>query len=421
MEKRELERDKNYVLVEYAFDEDEIKKAEERAVRRLNRIVEVPGFRKGRVPKGVLKMRLGKDFDYYVLEELEREIFQMERRENLLLKPLIVDEKLEDGKAIVRIEYHHEPDVELPNPEDAVLRIAKKEPVLEKYVDKRLRDLREEHALVEPKDEPAQVGDLVRVRMKVTTKDGKVLRDEEYEYVLVEGDKRPFVQELIGKKAGDVVEFDREYEGKTFHYEIEVLQVYSRTLMELDDEFARTVSGEFDTLEKLKSALMEEGEKIYEVERKNALRNQALAWLAENSELIISEKTIERLVESAIEKIKEDGKYEEYLEKFESEENLRDTLKSHYIEDLKGEYSVKGYAKKNDIQVGEEEVMEEAEALSQLWGISPQRAKALVKNDPELRYEIEWTLLKNKVADDIISKAKIEEFEPEEGEDEKDE
>ena len=418
MERRELERDKNYVVVEYEFSKDEIAKAEERAYRYLNRRLDIPGFRRGRIPKSVLKMRLGKTYYEYVLDELAEDAFRSEELVKIsLLLPEILERKVEGEKALLKIEYHLEPEVKLPEMEGIVLEKVEKDRIVQKYVDERLEDLRQEHALVEPKEGKAEYGDMVRVRMVVTT-DGKTIRDEEYEYVLVEGDDRPFVTDIVGKERGDVVEFDREYKGRTYHYRMEILEVFSRTLMELDDEFARTVSGEFETLDQLKNHLFQEGEKLYDMNVEKSLRDQALNWLMENSELIISTKTLDRMVETAIEKLKEDGKYDSYVEEYGGEEKLLESLREYYKNKLLEEYAIKVYAERNGIEVTDEDLEKEAESIAQLWGISVPRAKTLVKNNEKIREEVEWTLLKNKVADSIISKAEIKEVKLEEEESE---
>ena len=409
MEKKVLEKDKNYALVEYTFDEREVEIAEDRAVRRLNEMVEIPGFRKGRVPKSVLKLRLGEAFKDYVLEDLERRAVSEdeEMAERALLVPMIVESKLEGGKAVVKVEWHLEPEVKVGDYTQMELRKIEKEELVEKYVQRRLEDLREEHPLLEEKEGEAEHGDLVKVKMTVTTEDGKVLRDEEYEYVLYEDDDRPFVKELVGKKKGDVVEFDREYKEHKFHYKIELLGVYRRILRELDDAFAKVVGSEFETLEDLKEKLKEEGEESYEVTMKQILRDQALDWLVENTELEISEKTLERVVEDMKDRLKKEGKYEKLVEDYGGEEELEKVSKERFLANLKETYGIKKVAEIEGIEVTEEELEKEAEELSTFWGIPPQKAKVLVKRDPKIREELEWALLKNKVLDAMIEKAKV--------------
>ncbi|MCD6450324.1 MAG: trigger factor [Thermotogaceae bacterium] len=415
MERRETERDKNMVVAEYEFDEKELNIAEEKAARYLNQRIELPGFRKGKVPRDVLKIRLGEDFKEYVLDELLEDALKKEELlNNILLRPIVVDRKIEGNKALVKIEFHLEPEVKVPDYSGIELKAVSKGEVLDKYIEKRLEDLREEHALVEPKDGEAQYGDMVKVRMVVTNDEGKVLRDEKYEYVLVEDDDRPFVKDLLGKKKGDTVEFDREYEGKNFHYKIGLLEVYKRTLPELNDEFAKTVGNEFETLEKLKEHLKEEGAGIYDREMREVLRDQALEWLVENVELEISDKTLGRFVESAINKLKEERNYEKYVEKYESEEKLREFLRNYYLNDLKTEYGIKKIAELEGIKITEEDLEKEAEELSVLWGISKERAKVLVKNKEDIRNDLEWVLLKRRVLDVMVDKANVVELSEEE-------
>ncbi len=414
MNRKELERDKNVLVAEYEFDEREVGIAENRAARYLNGRIEMPGFRKGRIPKSVLKVRLGEEFRDYVIEYLAQDALKEENLQDLLLRPILVDGRVEDENAWVKMEYHFEPKANVPEYNELELKAVRKEEVLDKYVQKRLEDLREEHALVEPKEGEASYGDMVKVRMIVTTDEGKQLRDEEYEYVLVEDDERPFVKELVGREKGDVVEFDREYEGKNFHYKLELLEVYKRTLMELDDEFAKVVGNEFETLEELKEHLKEEGSGIYDREMKEVLREQALDWLLQNVELEISEKTMNWLVDSAVANLKRDGKYDSYIEKYGSEEKLREVLQNYYMEQFKEEFGIKAVAEKEGIQITDEDLEKEAQELAKLWGISEQRAKVLVKNKEDIRRDLEWVLLKRKALDAMVDKAKVLELSEEE-------
>ncbi len=414
MEKKVLEQDKNYILVEYEFGKDDIREAENAAAVRLNKIVEVPGFRKGRVPKDVLKIRLGEAFKDYLMENLEKKAVEEKLIERSLLAPVVVKSSVEDGKATVRVEYHLEPEVRIDDYSQVELKKVEKEGLIEKYIDQRLQDLREEHALREEKEGEAEYGDLVKVKMTVSTEEGKVIRDEEYEYILVEEDDRPFVKDLIGKKKGEVVEFDREYKDHQFHYRLELLGVYKRILRELDDEFAKVVNNEFETLEQLKEKLKEEGEDSYDSTMKQVLRDQALDWLVGHTQVELSEKTLSRMEKDMMKRLKEEGKYEKLVEDFGDEEKLKEATKERFLSNLRENYGIRKVAELEGVKVTEEELEKEAEDLASLWGISPRKARALVKNDSRIREDLEWALLKNKVLDKIVEKAKVVEVTEEE-------
>lgn len=200
MEVKELERDKNRVVLEYVFNREEVLEAEDKAARYLNQRVEIPGFRKGRVPKNILKMRLGEDFQEYTLDFLMDLIPDTLKDRNLIMSPVVTEREIKEDTARFVVEVHEEPEVKIGDVSKIEVEKVDEEKVLEKYVERRLEDLREKHALLEPKEGPAEVGDLVRISMEVYNEEGKNLTTREYEYVIKEGEDRPFVKDLIGKR-----------------------------------------------------------------------------------------------------------------------------------------------------------------------------------------------------------------------------
>ena len=420
MEKREIEKDKNVVLYEFVFDEKEVSELEDAVVIRLNRSMTVPGFRKGKVPKAVFKMRLGREFDEYVLEEATNKILRNMEKEKFFIPPILKDYEFKDNNLIMKIEVHENPKVNFGDFSKIEVEKVKEDRVIEKYVEKRLEELREKHALVEPKEGEVKHGDLVRVKMKVRLKD-KVLDEREYEYILKKDDDRPFVKEIIGKKKGDVVKFEREFKGKKYEYEIEILQVYSRSLMDLSDELAKTVSNEFETLEQLKEHLTKEGKEIYDVEMKENLREQVLEKLPEITDLEISDKTLNYFVERSILKMKEKGEYEKTIKDYENDEQkLRENLRESILRNFKKSLAIEKISEDEGIKVTEEELEKEAELLAPLWGISKERAKTIVKTKEDIKEDLEWAILKRKVADFLLEKVKIIEVEPKFSEEEGD-
>ncbi|ABQ46265.1 MULTISPECIES: trigger factor [Thermotoga] len=412
MEVKELERDKNRVVLEYVFGAEEIAQAEDKAVRYLNQRVEIPGFRKGRIPKNVLKMKLGEEFQEYTLDFLMDLIPDTLKDRKLILSPIVTERELKDVTARVVVEVHEEPEVRIGDISKIEVEKVDEEKVLEKYVERRIEDLRESHALLEPKEGPAEAGDLVRVNMEVYNEEEKKLTSREYEYVISEDEDRPFVKDLVGKKKGDVVEIEREYEGKKYTYKLEVEEVYKRTLPEIGDELAKSVNNEFETLEQLKESLKKEGKEIYDVEMKESMREQLLEKLPEIVEIEISDRTLEILVNEAINRLKREGRYEQIVSSYESEEKFREELKERILDDIKRDRVIEVLAQEKGISVNDEELEKEAEELAPFWGISPDRAKSLVKARQDLREELRWAILKRKVLDLLLQEVKVKVVEP---------
>ncbi|MBZ4651187.1 MAG: trigger factor, partial [Thermosipho sp. (in: Bacteria)] len=208
----------------------------------------------------------------------------------------------------------------------------------------------------------------------------------------------------------DVVEFDREFqkgeeEKIVYNYKIEILDVYKRILPELTDEFVKNNLAEMhlETLDELKNKILEEGTKIYDDEIKHSIREQILAQLPEATELFISEKTIDYAVRLIVNNMKEEGKYEEYVKKYDSEDKAKEAIREYYVSELKKEAAIEKIAKEYNIErkATDEELEKYAEILAPYWGISVERAKVLVKERAEVRNEVENMIFVDKVLDKI--------------------
>ncbi|MDM7320362.1 MAG: trigger factor, partial [Fervidobacterium sp.] len=335
MEVKEVSKDKNMIIREYLFDKNDIAKLEDKAVAELNRKnYHIEGFRPGRVPKEVYKLRLKDAFyEIYVANEAIKEVENgLDKEElQLLLPPVISDAKFsaENGKVVV--ELHTEPEVKF-EPTKLKLRKAKEEEVLDGYVDMRVKYIIEENAILEPKDGQAEEGDLVKVKETVMLGEKKLRDAEEREYVLSKDDEREVVKQLFGRKKGDVVKFERTFEKGddkiVYKYILEVEEVYKRILPEFTDEFVKSLAIEnVETTEQLKEKFRTEGKEIYDRELAESYRAQIIAQIPEITEIEISEKTIERAVENIIDNLKEDGKYESYVQNYGSEEKLIEELR----------------------------------------------------------------------------------------------
>ncbi|MBO8161667.1 MAG: trigger factor [Thermosipho sp. (in: Bacteria)] len=415
MEIKEISVEKNIVTKEYIFDRNEIEIAERRVANELNRKYTIEGFRKGKVPLSIFKTRFGKDFyEVFVFDKLVDLIYDSLKNEpNLLLLPEVVKKEISSDIAKITINLHKKP-VANVDFDKIKVKVANKEQVLENYVEMRLKTLQEEHAVVEPKEAPAEYDDLIRIKVTVTNKEtGKILVDgSEDEFVLYKDDERPIVKNIIGHKKGEIIEFDREFENKNeenkklvYQYKVEILEVYKRNLPEITDEFVKTTLAEMhlETVDQLKQKFKEEGEKIYDKEIKSSIREQILALLPEATDLFISEKTIDYAVKLIVANMKEENKYNDFVKKYESEEKAIEDLKEYYVTELKKETAIEKIAKENQIErkVTEEELEQYAELLAPYWGISIERAKVLVKDKPEVRSEIENMIFVDKVLDKI--------------------
>lgn len=411
MEKKFIKKEKNVETYVYFFTPEEVEKAETSVVKNVNANYTIPGFRRGRVPLGIVRSFLGESFEDMVLETLSESLEEELKGEELYIPALLLDQRREDDIASIEVQLHREPEITLKGYEGLELMIPQREEVLSNYLDNRLEELRNEHAIIEPKSGPAEIGDLVNVEYTIV-KDNKKIADKKVQEIhLAQGDERPIAINVLGKSRGETVQFARTFENSDneYAYTVVVKDVFKRSVLELDDEFARTVSAQAATLEELKEEVKEEGLASFLTWRKDFLRQQAMDKIGEFVELELADSTLDYFVVRAIENSKKDKSYEGYLKQAGSAEKLAENFKQGILDELKKNRFIEEVAQRENLKVEEDELEAYAEELAPQWGISLDRAREMLASRQDIRSDIRSTILRNKVLDKVIEKAKVSE------------
>ena len=280
IEKEPLEDHQVKLIVE--VDPEPYDAAKQRAARKLAKRVKIPGFRPGKAPYPVIVRHIGEgaiveeaieilvnDIYPQAIEEAEIEPYSLGTLENIsnmdpptfeFVIPLKAEVELGDYKAI-RLPYDQ--------PE-----------ITETDVDDVVANLQERQAIIDPVEQPAEEGNLIRIRLdgeKANPVEGEsstIVDNREYP-VVIEGEDADttgewpfpgFSRQLLGLSAGDEKELDytfpedSDYEnlqGEDATFRISVEQVSTRTLPELDDEFASSV-GDHANMEELRVLVRED-------------------------------------------------------------------------------------------------------------------------------------------------------------------
>ncbi len=239
--------------------------------REISREYKFPGFRKGRVPYRVIVSRLGEDAIFQrvndkflpqlypqVLEEADITPYGVAELEDIEYDPLTY---------FFRVPLM--PEVHLGNYHD--IRLDWEEPtVTEEEIAARLEELQEEHMVLEPKDEPAEIGDEVYLDVEVTLPDGeKILEEEDLELVLDPDETfitPGFIEQIVGLAPEDEKTFmlalpenlaEEAWQNATATFEVYILDVYKRILPDIDDALAMAI-GNYEDLDELKESIHSE-------------------------------------------------------------------------------------------------------------------------------------------------------------------
>jgi trigger factor len=269
-------------------------------------------------------------------------------------------------------------------------------------VEQALSNLREQQATYADVEGRALAqGDFAQASMDGRPKDGKDVKEAaanpvHMDDVLIEmGGKNTvaeFTQNLVGASAGEERTFDVSYPedtadkrlaGKTFVYTVKVNGIKQKSLPELNDEFAKEL-GEFDSLDAVRKQIREnmEAEKRHTVE--HAAKDKLVAELVKRNDFEVPESLIDRQIDLRLERglraLAAQGMKMEDLKKMDLP-RLRAGQRDQAVNDVKSSLLLERIADLEKIEVGDEEVNRELEALAKQSKQTSEAVRARLTED----------------------------------------
>ncbi len=366
------------LTVEVPFDE--LKPSMDAAYGRIAQSVNVPGFRKGKVPARVIEQRFGRGA---VLEEAVNDAlpkaYDEALRENSIVpvgRPELDVTELQDGEALTfTAEVEVRPEFELPDYSSLTVAVANAVPD-EADVDEQLDGLRGRFANLKEVERPAADGDVLLVDIAGATAEGDAVEDlvgNAMSYELGTDGMLPGFDDAVRGAVKDEVrtfEFvpeNGDWAGVTLVVTATVKAVRERELPALDDDFAQLAS-EFDTVEELRNDIRERLTQGKRLEQGAEARNNVLQVLLDSIDIPLPEGVIAAEVE------------EHFTDGHDSGEEHRAEVEQQARESLKSQFVLDKIAEKEEVAVGETELSAWLIQQAPRYGMSPDAfAKALVE------------------------------------------
>jgi trigger factor len=290
-------------------EESRVQKQMDQFIRRFSREAQIPGFRRGKVPRNVIVKRFGEETlraetVEEMLESLVEEIFEEVNVEEVAHYQPMMDE-MELNPLVLKFIIPLEPKVTLGD-----YRTIRKELDPIEVTDERLEDaldhVRGHHQVLEEVDRPSEAGDVVTV-----TGTGWTIEDEEEFWHVHDNDLLldsetafpdiPIVENIIGMSAGEEKEisftFPEDYEeeelaGKEAKVNVEVSKVQSRFLPEIDEELVKK-EGDFESVEAFMEDLKVQLHEAAERQAKTDLMDFVIDEMLEDVEMVYPPAAIE--------------------------------------------------------------------------------------------------------------------------------
>ena len=363
--------------VEVPFDE--IGPSLKAAYQRIGAQVNVPGFRKGKVPNRVIDQRFGRGV---VLEEAVNDYLPQaytaavtESGVKALGQPKVDVTDFADGEDLkFTAEVDIRPEITLPD--FSTLQVTVDDAVVaDADINEQLEALQARFASLKPVERAAEAGDFVAIDLAATHDDEPVedLSATGLSYEVGTGSLLENLDDaVVGLSAGDTAAFSTTptggpLEGEVVDVSVTVTAVRERELPPVDDDFAQLVS-EFDTLDELREALRSEIEPRKKVEQLVAARDAVLEALLDAVDVPLPEGVVSDAVDSHF----EDG-HGDPAHRDEYVKQVQDTITRDLVLD--------SIADRDDVEIGQAELTEFLVRQSAQYGMTPEQfAQALAQS-----------------------------------------
>ncbi len=383
----------NEGVLTFEVNQDSIEKGLKIAFNRVKKDISVPGFRKGKISRQVFNKMYGEESLYEdALNAVLPDIYEAAVKEagiDPVSQPKIDVTSMEKGKPWeITAEVTVKPEVTLGEYKNLTVEKQDRE-VTEADVNERLTSEQERQAeLVLKEDTAAENGDTVVIDFE-GFKEGEAFeggKGENHSLELGSGSFIPgFEEQLIGKKAGEELEvkvtFPAEYQaedlaGADAVFNVKIHEVKAKELPELDDEFAKDVDSEVETLDELKEKFRKELAESKVTAAEEAVKEAAIKQAVENAEItelpgVMVHDEVHRSMDQFLNNMQQQGVSPEmyYQLTGTTEEDLHKQFEAEAEDRTKTNLVIEAIADAEGFEVSEEEITAELTSLTEQYNM----------------------------------------------------
>jgi trigger factor len=342
------------------------------AYKKVASSINVPGFRKGKIPNAMVDQRVGRGTvmdeainvaiqDFYVAAARENDVLVVGR-------PTVdAIDYVDNEKLSFSVEVNVRPDVTLPDFSKIIITV-EDVAVSDKDIDEQIDELRARFGTLNTVERAAANGDFVTIdltaRIDGTEVDGGKANEISYEVGsnkmidnldeallgMSAGDTKTFTSQLVGQKDGESGDID-----------IVVKAVKERELPPLDESFAKLAS-EFDTIAELRADFTERLSRVKKMEQGAEARDLLVEKLLADLDIPVPDDIV---LEEVNDHLEGEGRLEDAEHRAEVDGQVRSSIKSDFLFD--------SIVKAEDVQVNEIELTEYLIRMSQRYGMGPEQ------------------------------------------------
>ncbi|MDC3412496.1 trigger factor [Aquibacillus sp. 3ASR75-11] len=400
----------------------------DKAFKKVVKQVQLPGFRKGKIPRKIFEQRFGEESLYQdavdlILPESYTNAVQ-ETGIEPIEQPEVDVEQIEKGKNLIfTAKVKVKPEATLGEYKGLEVEEVDTE-ITDEDVDHELNHLREHQAELVVKEEgTVEEGDTVVIDFEGFV-DGEAFeggKAENHELEIGSGSFIPgFEEQLIGKATGEDAEievtFPEEYQaaelaGKEATFKVKIHEIKAKELPELDDEFAKDVDEEVETLDELKKKTRERLEEEKANEAENQKRETLIQKASDNTEVDIPEvmvtNELDRMLKEFDQRLQMQGMTLDMYYQFSGtdEAGMKEQMREDAGKRVKTSLTLEAIANTENIEVTEEDINKELESMASMYQTDVDQLKQMlggnadaIKEDLKIKKAIDFLVEHSKTA-----------------------
>lgn len=409
--------------IKIEIEPEAVREVYRKVSQKYARAAQIPGFRKGFAPVEIVKARFKDEIQNEVLREILPDKVSEAIRENDLSplgEPHLHLENQENlklnGTEPLSVSVHVEvmPDIPAPDYEnlEAVRRVR---PVADEHLERLIDERRRQSATLLPvEDRAAEEGDTLVVDLEgafLNKPDEEPIKADDLEITLGDGRiEKSFTENLVGVREDDEKEFNVEYPpefsapalaGQHVKYKAKIKSVGKIEMPEADDEWAKSLEENFESVQDLRAKLRGDMELAAKAEADNRVRDELVNKLIATHDFEVPDALVEIQARNLLNNFAQDLSRQGVDLKGLDDEFVRmayGQMRGQAERDVRGAMLLEKVAELENVEVSGDEIAKEVEQMARYYNVTADEVRAQLSRQGG----------ENSIADRIRSRKAVE-------------
>jgi trigger factor len=380
-----------------------------KAYKKYKGQINMPGFRPGRIPLGLIKKRFGTEIEAEEVRNYVIDVYQNKVVEDfdIVGEPVFEDLKWENDELEATLKVGVKPEFDLIDIESVEVEKMVHD-VTDEEVEEELESRLKQDADWKEFDGEITKEHKILFRLTPLDEDGKPVADEKEEGLLYtpEDDEYGIIDDIVGKKAGDEVEVTIDEDLKNI---LTITKVEAQEVPELTDELAKELSnGEAEDVDSYKSFLKSQIQSYYDRSAEDTAKNSLMEELVKAHDFEVPETLVNLIIKQRLDEMKQQYKIEADL----NIEDYRESFGDQPVKDGKWHFITEKLKEKfaDDIELNEADIDAHFEQQAAQMGVGADMLKNVYASNPNELENLRQQIREEKVYGKALEAVSVKEI-----------